>query len=90
MINFTYDPECDTFTGVTEIGTYIASPTGRREVRQTDHPEKNTVVYAMTFRPAEAEDLQRHVLGEGREAAVTVQALEHYIKNCLLVDSSEA
>ena len=46
MIDFTYDPDRDTFIGVTEIGTYIASPTGRRDVRPTDHPEKNTVVYA--------------------------------------------
>jgi hypothetical protein len=84
MINFTYDEGCDTFTGVTEIGTYIASPTGRREVRQTDHPEKNTVVYAMTFQPAGAKHSVRRTLGEGREAAVTVQALEHYIRNSLL------
>ena len=84
MINFTYDPGCDTFTGVTEIGTYIASPTGRREVRQTDHPEKNTVVYVMAFQPAGARQSGRRILGEGREAAVTVQALEHYIKNSLL------
>lgn len=84
MIDFTYDPECDTFTGVTDIGTYIASPTGRRDVRPTDHPEKNTVVYAMTFQPAGTGQHLCHVLGEGREAAVTVQALDHYIRNSLL------
>lgn len=44
----------------------------------------------MTFQPTGAGGSQRHVLGEGREAAVTVHALEHYIENCLLVDSSEA
>ena len=56
MINFTYDPERDTFIGVTKIGTYIASPTGRRDVRQTDHPEKNTVFMRLChdFRPAGA------------------------------------
>ena len=84
MINFTYDPECDTFTGVTEVGTYIASPTGHREVRQTDHPEKNTVVYVMTFQSAGVRQSISRILGEGRDAAVTAQALEHYIRNSLL------
>ncbi|UEM03403.1 hypothetical protein JL101_026135 [Skermanella rosea] len=90
MIDFTYDPDRDTFIGLTEIGTYIASSTGRRDVRQTDHPHKNTVVYTMIFQPAGAGESQRHILGEGREAVVTVRALEHYIEHCLLRDSSEA
>jgi hypothetical protein len=89
MIDFTYDRESDTFIGVTEIGVYLASPTGRRDVRDTDHPYKNTVVYAMTFQPKGAEASRRRVLGEGREATVTVQALEHYIQNDVLVRCPE-
>ena len=58
-------------------------------MRDTDHPYKNTVVYAMTFQPKGAEASQRRVLGEVREVTVTVQALEHYIQNGLLVRCPE-
>lgn len=69
-LNFRYDDKSDIFVWTTDLGFYIASPTGKHLVLPEDKPHKNTVIYRCLFFDLIARDKPPIHITTGREGYI--------------------